>query len=206
MNVITSLPTRDEERIARHRAICQRLIELAMKLTEAAAARALTELETEPAPAGLTTAEPQTPADPAGPRRPADPTLTFVRLASAVRQAMAHEARIDAAEHAAQSGQPFHHHFPAGEDLRATILAPIIRQAAAAQPNRPSLTEEAADLLDTLLLIDIHGTTPAADILATVCRDCGLQPDYTQLPPELLDVLFPEGPPLSATIWRRPDK
>ena len=199
MNAIIPAPTRDEERNARHRRNCQRLAELAMKLSEAAAARALTQLETEPA-----SADSQTPADPATPRRPMDPILTFVRLASAARQAMAHEARIDAAEDAAQSGQPFHH-FPAGEDLRAPLLAPIIRQAAAAQPNRPGLAEEAADLLDTLIVIDIDGTTPAASILATVCRDCRLQPDYTLLAPELLDTLFPDGPPLSATIWRPPD-
>ena len=122
MNALTPIAIQSqEERTARQLSACQELAELGMQLARIAAQKALRDWQAEEA------AQPG--ETPRATTRSADPSLTFVRLSLAVRQAITLEAQIAAGPEAflrpaSRSAPPRRH--PAGPG-RATPPRPQAR-------------------------------------------------------------------------------
>jgi hypothetical protein len=132
------VPETHPDRIARHLATCRRLAELGMVLAEAAAAEAQHAPAPEPA---------HTPAQAAAAARlQINAAMRFARLARSVRQAIAMEQRILAAN--AEPAAPRHHDVPdddfdhpAAQALRRAMDA---RRADATRANQAGKSQRRA--------------------------------------------------------------
>ena len=149
----------DTERAERHMRMCRRLAELSMDLAEAAAALARTDLaeQANPSPTPQAEAQPQPP-------RP-DATARFLRLAGAVRHAIALEARIAAGITATR---PPRTHRP---DARRPIIRAALVEAAG--PNE-TLRLLACERLNQELADDPDQEIPPETLAHRIADDFGL--------------------------------
>ena len=165
----TELATTDpcEDRTERHLRILQELADIGMELARAVKARAL-DPEAEPAAA-------------------AELVLTFSRIARAVRQTVALEARIDRDRQAAAVER-------AERRVRETLDRALRRKARVRDLVERAIDSEASGAAAEDLLLDLDerledaddlagfADRPVAEIVARICGDLGVAP-----PPNLWD-------------------
>ena len=178
-----SAPAPDEaaERRARHLRYSQEMLERGMTLMRNAANRA----EAETAADTQTTQEPEAPT-PGTPRRP-DPNLIFSRLCRTVRQTMLLEDRI-------ATGAPNRTPHQASTTDRHRALRHALDTASVTQPDRARLRRTLYERVEHDLADPQVETAELHEILANICQDFGLEPDYTQMPDDILAIFCPEPP------------
>ncbi len=222
MNAMPPRPIDPEAaaRTARHLRHLEELAELGMAMARAVAGAAL-----HPPPAPDAAAPPEaTPAAPRAPHRKGDPGLVFARLALAVRQTIALEARIVAERDNPSGRRPP----PPPPDPRRALLRRAFRDAAdpgtggAADPSTggaaaTGFRREVDERIEEELAADPGGQIPIEDILDAICDDLGIDLDLSQVPDEVLGIADPEpadpeqeppgspGPPLHRPTAHGPD-
>lgn len=166
--------------------MCAELAELGMQLARAAAARTLADW-TEPDADPQEQSAPEPPAAssraPPPPRRTTEPGLLFSRLARAVRDCIALEARIAAGPGHAHRGAT--RHFP--PDPRRRRLRDLFDRITEQHADRAEIRRDIADRLEEEL-----AAGPQADlgtIFSTICEDLDLELDLAHLPDEVLRLL-----------------
>jgi hypothetical protein len=183
----------DAERRDRELDMLREMAELGMQMARAAAARAL-DPDSQTAP-----------DQPAAPDFARDPTLAFARATRAVRQAIALETRIAAAEPAPARAQPA----PAfAHDPRRPALRQALYKLADAEPERAARTQlrrHIDERIEHELLADPGADLPPGDVFAAICDDLGLRLDPSALPDELLGLPpAPRKPDGSAPLTQAP--
>jgi hypothetical protein len=201
LNAISPIPDESQvERTARHLRMCRELAELGMQLAQAAAQRALRDLQAEPPQAEPSQVEPsQAEAPPAPPpapgteprepRRTTDPAILFTRLAGVVRQAVALEARLTAGPPSPSTPHAPAPHAP--PDPRRETLTRALDFITEKLPDRATLRREAAQRIDQELAQDPAAATHTEDILVNICDDLRITPDFSRFPDNLLQSLLP---------------
>ncbi len=189
MNAIPPARDRpDPERTARHLAMLRELAEIGMALARAIGEQALAALEAPPP--DPETPQPEAPPSPA-PNR-ADPGLAFARVARAVRQCIALEARIAAGPLPAPRGRAAPQPAP---DPRREHIRRVVRLAAEADGlSFTALKREIDERLDDELEADPDGDTPVEEIIFAIIRDFGLARDLAHQPDEVIAILAGPGP------------
>ncbi len=179
----------DRERTARHLAMLRELAEIGMALARAIGEQALAALE---APATPDPAAPQAEApDPQSPPR-TDPGLAFARVARAVRQCIALEARIAAGKLPAPRGRAAPQPAP---DPRRDLIRRVVRLAAEADGlATTALKRDIDERLDDELEADPDGDTPVEEIIVAIFQDLGLARDLARQPDEVIAILTRLGP------------
>ncbi len=200
--------TEEAERRQRHLSVCQEIIDLGMKLTRAAAQRALDAAEEEAQPharPASTTAEAPNPN-----HRPRDPNLTFSRLSRGVLQAVTLEAQIAAGAFnraavprlAASTGT-------AEQDARVQQLCAVVNRGLVTQglhrltethPDRWSLGEAIEDAVDDSLAG--YPDDPLSAHFTRACQALDLTATLEGFPDYLVEALRSETP---ASNWPTPD-
>ncbi|HEX4260622.1 MAG TPA: hypothetical protein VHY76_05940, partial [Acetobacteraceae bacterium] len=175
MNAIPPAPSTDPERTARHLAMLRELAEIGMALARALGEQALAALE---APATPDAAAPQAEATPQPSTARTDPGLAFARVARAVRQCIALEARIAAGPLPARRGRAAPQQAP---NPRREHIRRVVRLAAEADGlSFTTVRGEIDERLDDELEADPDGDTPVEDIIFAIIRDFGLARDLAQ--------------------------
>jgi hypothetical protein len=195
MNAIPPDPEQ-AERTARHLAMLRELAEIGMALARALGQQALAALEA-PAPEAPETA-PSDPVHPA-PVRP-DPGLGFARVARAVRQTIALEARI-IADRDAPPRPPRPERHPGRRpgrhpDPRHATIRRVLHEAAAADARGAApatVLREIDERLDDELDADLDQDIPVADIIVAICNDLGLARDLAQQSDEFVAIISLAG-------------
>jgi hypothetical protein len=177
----------DAERRDRELDMLREMAELGMQMARAAAARALD------------------PDSQTAPDFARDPTLAFARATCAVRQAIALETRIAAAELAPARAQPA----PASaHDPRRPALRQALYKLADAEPERAAraqLRRHIDERIEHELLADPGADLPPGDVFAAICDDLGLHLDPSALPDELLGLPpAPRKPDGNAPLTQSP--
>ncbi len=177
------------------------LAEIGMALARAIGEQALAALE---APATPDPAAPQAEApDPQSPPR-TDPGLAFARVARAVRQCIALEARIAAGPLPAPRGRAAPQPAP---DPRRDLIRRVVRLAAEADGlASTALKRDIDERLDDELEADPDGDTPVEEIIVAIFQDLGLARDLARQPDEVIAILTRLGPfePTSTRTRPRP--
>ncbi len=184
MNAIPPSPPSPDEaaaRTARHLAMLEELATIGMALARALGEQALRALD-PPAPGA--------PADP--PPGRGDPTLAFTRIARAVRQTIALEARIVAGE----AGMPRRRPNRPEPDPRRDLIRRLLRQAAEADgaprgARDREIEERLADELDA----DPEAEVPIEEIFAAIREDLGIGLDLARQSDEVLAMIIAAEPP-----------
>ncbi len=192
MNAIPPDPDQ-AERTARHSAMLRELAEIGMALARALGQQALAALEA-PAPEAPETAPPA--SSRSAPVRP-DPGLAFARVARAVRQTIALEARI-IADRDAPPRPPRPERRPERHpDPRHAMIRRVLHKAAAADARGAApatVLREIDERLDDELDADPDQDIPIADIVVAICRDLGLARDLARQSDELVAIISLAGP------------
>jgi len=152
--------TSPAERIARHMRMCKEMAEIAMRLAEAAAARAQTDLAAPP---------PEAPSQKTPPRNNLAAALLFTRLCRVIQSAITMENRLATGQAAPTT--------PTKSDPRRATLRCVINTATADTPNANALKRQAFDRLDQALALDPDCEYSADAILGPICTDLGLKYD-----------------------------
>jgi hypothetical protein len=182
MNAIPPSPPAQElpeARTVRHLAMLRELAEIGMALARAVGEQALQELAPQAGPLEAPQA-----ARPATTPSRAEPATTFARLARAVRQTIALEARIAAG---GIPGARTPHALRPAPDARRQVIRRVLRQVAAADgiPLDREIDERLGDELDA----DPDGAAPVEDVIAAICHDLGLPRGIARQPDEVLAML-----------------
>ncbi|HEX4260480.1 MAG TPA: hypothetical protein VHY76_05220 [Acetobacteraceae bacterium] len=180
MNAIPPDPEQ-AERTARHLAMLRELSEIGMALARAIGEQALAALET-PSPS-----DPQAVPTAPAPNR-TDPGLAFARVARAVRQCIALEARIAAGPLPAARGRGAPR--PAPDPRRETVRR-VVRLAAEADGlSAATLKRDIEERLDEELDADPDGEIEVEDHIAAILGDLGLGRNLARQPDEVLAILI----------------
>jgi len=179
MNIISlSRPVTQEDRTARQLRMCEEMAELGMNLARKAAQDAAARQSADPA---------------AGDRRSTlgkttDPATLFTRLCSAIRQAIALEARLAAGQKPNRkvTGPAL----PA--DSRRATLRQVFFHVTERNPNRVEIRRATSARLDEELAEDPDGKIHIGDLFTKICEDLAVEIDLATLPDALLDLLCPE--------------
>jgi hypothetical protein len=155
--------TSGAERIARHIRMCKEMAEIAMRLAEAAAARAQIDLAATPPDAQTKKPAPS----------PLAAALLFTRLCRVIQTAITLENRLATGQAAPTA--------PTRTDPRRATLRCVINNATADTPNANALKRQAFDRLDQALALDPNCEYTADAILGPICTDLGLK--YDRPPP-----------------------
>ena len=194
MNAITEIPLPEaaEDRTATHIRLCQELLDLAMQLTRAAAAKALREYEA---------AETETPGEAnTKPHKGPDQITLFTRLATTVRQAIALEARLTAGPSASPraSRATIHDARPTRDanpdpyaDPRLEVIARVLDDATKNHPRRRTIHETCVRRILECLTQDPNYEFPAEAILVAISDEVGIEVNYGKLSDKTLAELLP---------------
>jgi len=176
--------------------MCAELADLGMQLARAVAARALSDWQ-EPEAAAFVAAPEPSPAPQGQPThirtpscktpscKPVDPALLFTRLAAAVRECIALEARLAGGTQAAsRAPAPLR-----GADPRRAPLRDIFRLVTKNHPDRAALLRETTNRVDEELAADAGQTTQAPSIFFAICEEFGIEIDFATLPDLYLNAL-----------------
>ncbi|HEX4261274.1 MAG TPA: hypothetical protein VHY76_09245 [Acetobacteraceae bacterium] len=174
MNAIPPDAESDAARTARHLAMLRELAEIGMALARALGEQALAAPQAE------------APDPPAPPR--ADPGLAFARVARAVRQCIALEARIAAGPLPAPRGRgaPRPPPYP-----RRETISRVVRLAAEGDGlSAAALKRDIEERLDEELDADPDGEIEVEDHIAAILGDLGLGRNLARQPDEVLAILI----------------
>jgi hypothetical protein len=163
--------TPSDPRTERHLRLLQELAELGMDIARAVRAEAV-----EPAPA---------PEDDAAPSRfGADLGLVFARIARAVRQTLALEARVAADGRQAQERRQAEEVRRRAEQRRKDVRSYVAQAIEAEAAERKTPDHQVERLLDDLdeRLDDYEDAlqeAPIGALVARICKDLGVTPDWS---------------------------
>ncbi|MDB5425511.1 MAG: hypothetical protein JWQ29_2927 [Phenylobacterium sp.] len=166
--------TPSDPRTERHLRLLQELAELGMDIARAVRAEAV-----EPAP------EPDDDAAPAAPSRfGADLGLVFARIARAVRQTLALEARVAADGRQAQERRQAEEVRRRAEQRRNDVRSYVAQAIEAEAAERKTPDHQVERLLDDLdeRLDDYEDAlqeAPIGALVARICKDLGVTPDWS---------------------------
>ena len=153
-----------------------------MAMARAAAARAMRDWAVEEAKAKPAGAEIGPPA------KTPDPGLLFTRLAGAVRQAIALEARLAAGPQAPKRGAS---HPP--PDPRRPILRQVLTDITQPLADHTRIKRESLEHLEAELAADTKGDTAIGEIFESICEALGIDIPWNKLNDEMLVALYPES-------------
>jgi hypothetical protein len=120
----------------------------------------------------------------------ADPTLAFDRVARAVRHSLALQSKLVADLKALEEGRVPARPNAAGARKQAVqhIIANVVRTVTVGSANQSSRIERFRPEIDERLDDDVlYGdlmTRPLSELVADICRDLGLDPDWSSLATE----------------------
>jgi hypothetical protein len=118
-----------------------------------------------------------------------DAGLAFSRLSRAIRQTIALEARIDADERARAARLEVRHATRQAEAAQAWeerenriegVVTRIIRAEAADNGDAERLLDEMCEHLEDEDVYDDYSRRPTGEIIASICKDLGLTPDWSR--------------------------
>ncbi|HEX4262342.1 MAG TPA: hypothetical protein VHY76_14690 [Acetobacteraceae bacterium] len=185
-----------EARRARHLRQLQELAELGMAMARTVAQASL-EPPPEAAAADTKLAVPHPPGR-------SDPGLVFARLAYAVRQTIALEARIAAGLDGSAPRRPPPP--PPPPDPRRALLRLALHDGARPGTDRATGTKfrrEVEERIEDELADDPDGDLPFGDILGAICDDLGITLDLARQPDAVIEALT--GRPIDAADDEEPE-
>jgi len=201
VNIISPSQTQTaEQRTARHLRMCEEMAELGMDLARAAARQAAREAAALEAAAQHPQSGLPTPAQ-TRPHKTTDPATLFTRLCSAVRQAIALEAKL---ANLPAPGRRSSLAAPPIDDPRRAILRQVFHHVTERNPNRQAIRRQTSERLDEELALDPEGNTHVGDLFTKICEDLAVEIDLATLPDALLDLLCPDdpnAPPSDLSQW-----
>jgi hypothetical protein len=111
-----------------------------------------------------------------------DMGLAYSRLSRSIRQTIALEARIDADERARAAGIVVEaaQKWEAREDRIEGVVTRIIRAEAADNGDAERLLDEMCEHLEDEDVYDDYSRRPTGEIIALICKDLGLEPDWSR--------------------------